>query len=375
MPDRLVRDSILDSDRVNSLSFGAEILYRRIMSIADDYGRYEARITALKGKCYPVRPNDDITNDMVAGWFDELVGAGLIRCYTIAGKDYLEIQNFRQRLRSMKGKFPPPPWFDSNLHADDSRMSDNGQSSAVEEKGREVGREEKRREEKGSMGADALAPASPPPPASEPSRKLREKQRAMLGRRKAFYDEAMAFSSAYPDALLQAFITYWTEPNKSRTKMRFEQERTWEISRRLSTWEQKDHEFRRRGSPSAGAPAEKHVTGEEVEYLYQRFLEGAKLKEIVQEKHCDFLLQAGIIQLEERFVQAAALWRAKQLTGTNNAAELRMIEAYHAGTWPADEDCRTDEPNRTRIAKKLALIDFFQKAKALNLKTITDAKP
>ena len=34
----------------------------------------------------------------------------------------------------------------------------------------------------------------------------------------------------------KAFIDYWTEPNKSGTKMRFELERTWHLSRRLSRW-------------------------------------------------------------------------------------------------------------------------------------------
>ena len=33
-----------------------------------------------------------------------------------------------------------------------------------------------------------------------------------------------------------AFIDYWTEPNKSKTKLRFELERTWDLKRRLSRW-------------------------------------------------------------------------------------------------------------------------------------------
>jgi len=35
---------------------------------------------------------------------------------------------------------------------------------------------------------------------------------------------------------IQEFIDYWTEPNKSDTKMRFELERTWDYSRRLQRW-------------------------------------------------------------------------------------------------------------------------------------------
>jgi hypothetical protein len=35
---------------------------------------------------------------------------------------------------------------------------------------------------------------------------------------------------------IQKFVSYWTEPNKSKTKIRWELERTWDIKRRLGTW-------------------------------------------------------------------------------------------------------------------------------------------
>jgi hypothetical protein len=40
----------------------------------------------------------------------------------------------------------------------------------------------------------------------------------------------------YSGEMLRAFADYWTEPNRSQTKMRFELERTWELKRRLTTW-------------------------------------------------------------------------------------------------------------------------------------------
>ena len=40
--------------------------------------------------------------------------------------------------------------------------------------------------------------------------------------------------------MLRAFFDYWTEPNKSRTKMRFELEKTWELGRRLATWAKRE---------------------------------------------------------------------------------------------------------------------------------------
>lgn len=40
----------------------------------------------------------------------------------------------------------------------------------------------------------------------------------------------------FPQAILYEFLEYWTEQNKSGTKMRFEMERTWNLKRRLSRW-------------------------------------------------------------------------------------------------------------------------------------------
>jgi len=39
------------------------------------------------------------------------------------------------------------------------------------------------------------------------------------------------------------FVPYWTEPNKSKTKMRFELEKTWDTKRRLQTWIRNDKKF------------------------------------------------------------------------------------------------------------------------------------
>jgi len=40
----------------------------------------------------------------------------------------------------------------------------------------------------------------------------------------------------YPKDMLDKFITYWTEPNTSGTKMKFELQQTWDTKRRLKTW-------------------------------------------------------------------------------------------------------------------------------------------
>lgn len=107
MPTRMIRDGILTSERINSLSPHAELFYRRLMSVVDDYGRFSANLTLLRASCYPLKL-DSVKEDSIKKHLAEAEGAGLIVLYTVAGKAYLEIQDFGQRIQS-KSKFPEPP--------------------------------------------------------------------------------------------------------------------------------------------------------------------------------------------------------------------------------------------------------------------------
>ena len=53
-------------------------------------------------------------------------------------------------------------------------------------------------------------------------------------RRESFVLEVMAFD--YNKKILEGFIDYWTEPNKSKTKMKFELNQTWSTNLRLKNW-------------------------------------------------------------------------------------------------------------------------------------------
>jgi hypothetical protein len=57
-----------------------------------------------------------------------------------------------------------------------------------------------------------------------------------------FKSEVFEFTN-YPETMLNKFCNYWTEKNKSKTKMRFELEKTFEVSRRLVTWASRDKEI------------------------------------------------------------------------------------------------------------------------------------
>lgn len=104
MPARMIRDGILTSKRINALSDRAELFYRRLMSVVDDYGRYFADPMLLRASCYPLKL-DSVKEDSIKKHLAEAEDAGLIVLYTVAGTAYLEIQDFGQRVQS-KPKFP-----------------------------------------------------------------------------------------------------------------------------------------------------------------------------------------------------------------------------------------------------------------------------
>lgn len=252
--------------------------------------------------------------------------------------------------------------FDENQGTPDGTQKGTSGEQRGDSKGTNYKKDNNPKKEKKGEGAGA-----PPTPGHK-----EEKQKAMEERQKAFYNSLKPFVKDFSKQMIRAFYDYWSEPNKARTKMKFEMEDTWELGRRLSTWERRDSKWNR--APAGGTTAEIRATLQDLEYLYQRFLEDRLDSKVITEAHTNFLLEEQLIQLEERFITQAVSIRIKNLMGSNQAAELRMITAYQAGTWPADPDCRADAPNRERIAKKFALYALFQGGKQLKAASIEELK-
>lgn len=64
-------------------------------------------------------------------------------------------------------------------------------------------------------------------------------------RRNVFYQSLVPFTNRYNPSMLRAFFDYWSELNKSKTKMRFETQKTWETAKRLATWHRNEIRFNR----------------------------------------------------------------------------------------------------------------------------------
>ena len=55
-------------------------------------------------------------------------------------------------------------------------------------------------------------------------------------REEVFKVDLLLFSLVYKREMLNDFFEYWSEPNKSGTKMKWELEKTWDLKRRLKRW-------------------------------------------------------------------------------------------------------------------------------------------
>lgn len=144
MPSRMIRDALLDSDRFLSLPDNtARICYVSCLLTADDRGNLEASTGAL------VRLWRDFgvdSNDKANDTAQFLADKDLIRVYEVAGKRYIHVPRFRQRMRSFKRACPASPWCETVEESKDSSpicpqpaaVSGKPRPKRSEGKGREV---------------------------------------------------------------------------------------------------------------------------------------------------------------------------------------------------------------------------------------------
>lgn len=83
------------------------VMYVWLLTIVDDYGRYDARPAILKSELFPFL-QDLVREADVQRSLENMSRSGLVRLYSHDGKPYLEIQKFRQRLRAKRSKWPAP---------------------------------------------------------------------------------------------------------------------------------------------------------------------------------------------------------------------------------------------------------------------------
>ena len=67
--------------------------------------------------------------------------------------------------------------------------------------------------------------------------KDKNKDKDLDKRKEGFIKELQLYKDKFTSETLSDFFEYWSEPNKSKSKMKFEQQPTWDLNRRLKRWD------------------------------------------------------------------------------------------------------------------------------------------
>ena len=107
MPNRILKESLTRSESINELSWFAEVLFYRLIVVADDFGRFDGRAAVIKGTCFPLR---NIRTSQIEKGLNELASVSMIFTYTVEARSFLQIANWSkfQTTRAMKSKWPSP---------------------------------------------------------------------------------------------------------------------------------------------------------------------------------------------------------------------------------------------------------------------------
>lgn len=92
------------------LSDGAERLFWRLTTVADDFGRFEADPDALRATCFPRAKEMTFRVKTVQAWFEELRACCLVTTYVVNGHQlgFFTTWDKHQRTRAKESKYPAP---------------------------------------------------------------------------------------------------------------------------------------------------------------------------------------------------------------------------------------------------------------------------
>lgn len=109
MPNRILRAAIRQSRRWNQLTFLQQSFYIRLLTLVDDYGRYEAHPQLLASECFPYGDDrgSQITCTAIAEHLRSICTARMAIVYENEGNLYLQLTRWKEHARSAS-KFPEP---------------------------------------------------------------------------------------------------------------------------------------------------------------------------------------------------------------------------------------------------------------------------
>jgi len=108
MPNRIIKESIRESDSIDNLTAEAEVMFYRLITYTDDYGRFKAHPRIINPAIFPLKSYSD---NQIIKWLDEIGNNSMIVFYK--GEDskiygYFANWHNYQKIRNKKSKYPEP---------------------------------------------------------------------------------------------------------------------------------------------------------------------------------------------------------------------------------------------------------------------------
>jgi hypothetical protein len=108
VPSRVIRGEINSSRSLERVSMLADLAFRALLVVVDDYGRFDGRLYILRNAMFPTRR--EVTEAKLAKWLDELEREGCIRRYVVDGAPYVELPTWEKHRgkgrRAESSKYP-----------------------------------------------------------------------------------------------------------------------------------------------------------------------------------------------------------------------------------------------------------------------------
>jgi len=108
MPQRFLRPGITTSQRFNAVSWPAQSLFARLLTLVDDFGRYESDFRLLRSHAFPFGDpsGKEIKLPDVEKMCAELAAAGMAAFYKSGGKQFVQLFRWEERARAQSSKYP-----------------------------------------------------------------------------------------------------------------------------------------------------------------------------------------------------------------------------------------------------------------------------
>lgn len=136
MPQRFLKPGFRTSQRLARCPMQARLMFANLLTLVDDWGRYEGDKGLLRRECFPL---DDIRQKDVDEWIESLEQNDLLTRYEVDGAWYVQLRRWTERTRSKSSKYPALPCPDNKCCAVTTNAAPKRSAKGVEPNGAGAG--------------------------------------------------------------------------------------------------------------------------------------------------------------------------------------------------------------------------------------------